>query len=368
MSVVVTVLSMIVILGLVIFIHEFGHFLLAKKNDVGVVEFAVGLGPKLFSWVKKGTRYSIKLIPFGGYCMMLGDENTLPDESGEDVVNDDEHAFNKKPLLVRIAVIAAGPIFNFALALLFAVVLTAMIGTTPSKIAATIQDYPAAEAGLKAGDEIVKLDHTRVHLFKDIQLYMALHEGEEIKITYRRGGETFETTLKPVYDEEEGRYLIGILMPERTRDLNVFEVLKYGWFDFAYNTKVVFKSLGMLFTGKASLNDLSGPVGMAGVVNDIVNEVGEDTKNEPFLTKAYWLIVNLMNFIVLLSANLGIMNLLPIPGLDGGRLLLLIVEGIRRKPLDKKAERIVTLIGFGLLLLLMVVVFFNDIRKVFFHA
>ncbi len=366
MNYVISIIAFILVIGLVIFIHEFGHFLLAKRNGIGVVEFSIGLGPKMFSWVKNGTKYAVKWIPFGGYCMMLGNETVLPGDATEEVVQDDEHAFNKKPLLARIAVILAGPFFNFILALVLAILLAALVGTTTTKIGSVAKGYPAQSAGLKAGDEITKLDHTRVHLFKDITLYMTMHEGEEIEITYKRGGETRTTKLVPVYDETEKRYLIGITAEPRNEHLNAWEVFKYGWYDFAYNTGVVIKSLGMLVTGKASFNDLSGPVGIAGVVNEIVTEVGEDTKEEGFWTKVYWLIVNLMSFTVLISANLGIMNLLPIPGLDGGRFLFLIVEGIRGKPLDKKAEGIVTLIGFGLLLLLMVAVFFNDIRKVFF--
>ena len=419
MSKVVSIIAFILIIGLVIFIHEFGHFLAAKRHKVGVVEFSIGLGPKLFSFVRKGTRYSVKWIPFGGYCMMQGDESflaegplsedpksdrrtmkekavvqntetgasafdaekasseeaitvreaeekeTLPADHSTDI-GDDEHAFNKKSVWVRIIVIAAGPVFNFLLALLLALLLIAMVGTTTTELGAVASDYPAEEAGLKAGDVITKLDHTSVHLFKDITLYMAMHSGEQMEVTFVRGNETKTTTLTPRYSEEDGRYLIGIMADDRQEHLNFGEVLKYGWYEFSYNTGVVIKSLGMLLTGKASFNDLSGPVGMAGMVNEIVEGVEEDTAGEPFWTKVYWILVNLISFTVLISANLGIMNLLPIPGLDGGRLIFLIIEAIRGKPVPKKHEGIVTAVGFALLLLLMVAVFFNDIRKVFF--
>ena len=419
MSKVVSIIAFILIIGLVIFIHEFGHFLAAKRHKVGVIEFSIGLGPKMFSFVRKGTRYSVKWIPFGGYCMMQGDESFLaegalsddsksgrktmaekavvqnveieteggkPEEvTGEETpavpeteakeelkteektdIGDDEHAFNKKSVWVRILVIAAGPLFNFLLALVLAIVLIAMVGTTTTELGAVAGSYPAEEAGLRAGDVITKLDHTNVHLFKDITLYMAMHSGEALEVTYVRGNETKTTTLTPRYSEEDGRYLIGIMAKNRQDHLNIGEVLKYGWYEFSYNTGVVIKSLGMLFTGKASFNDLSGPVGMAGMVNEIVEGVEQDTEGEPFWTKVYWILVNLISFTVLISANLGIMNLLPIPGLDGGRLIFLIIEAIRGKPVPKKHEGIVTLIGFALLLLLMVAVFFNDIRKVFF--
>ncbi len=371
---VISILAFILIIGILIFIHELGHFLAAKKNGVGVVEFSIGFGPKMFSFVRKGTRYSVKWIPFGGYCMMLGDEtflvgDTASEAAGEGtVVNDDEHAFSKKSVWVRIAVIAAGPVFNFILALVLAVLLTAMVGATTTKLGSVAEDYPAVEAGLQAGDEITKLDHTSVHLFKEITLYMAMHSGETLNVTYVRDGKTYETTLVPKWSAEENRYLIGITSAGRQENLAFFDVLKYGWYEFGYNTGAVIKSLGMLFTGKASFNDLSGPIGMAGMVNDIVDAVDQDTEGESFWTKFYWTFVNLLSFMTLISANLGVMNLLPIPGMDGGRLIFLFIEAIRGKPIEKKKEGIVTLIGFGILILIMVAVFFNDIRKVFFHV
>lgn len=368
MSTVVSIICFILIIGLVIFVHEFGHFLIAKQNGIGVVEFSIGMGPSIYSWVKNGTKYSIKWIPFGGYCMMLGDETFVPDvdAEGEETVMDKEHSFVNKPVGARIATIAAGPVFNFILAFIFALLLTALVGVTTSEIGAISPGYPAEAAGLQAGDRITKIDSTRMHFFKDISLYMTMHEGEEVRIEYIRDGEKRETRLYPQYSEEDGRYLIGILSPGYTTDLNIGEVLKYGALDFGYNTKIVIKSLGMLFTGKASINDLSGPVGMAGMVNDIVEEVAEDTKEDSFWTTAYWVFINLLSFTLLISANLGVMNLLPIPGMDGGRLIFLFIEAIRGKPIEKKKEGIVTLVGFVLLLLLMVFVFFNDIRKVFF--
>ena len=368
MSSAVSIIALIVILGLVIFIHEFGHYLLAKRNGVGVVEFSIGVGPDIFSWTRNETKYAVKWIPFGGYCMMLGEDNYFPDPSldSEAPEIDETRAFSRKPVWVRIAIIFAGPVFNFLLALVLAVILTALIGASTTRIGGVTPGYPAAEAGLQAGDEITRLDGKRMHLFSDVSLYIALHEGEALDVTFKRDGETHESTIVPVYDEEAGRYYIGITSAQRKTDLNALEILKYGYYEFAYDTGVVFKSLGMLFTGKAGLNDLSGPVGMAGMVDEIVTEVADDTKNESFWTTAYWVIINLLSFTVLISANLGIMNLLPIPAVDGGRLIFLFLEAVRGKPVEKKWEGIVTVAGFILLAVLMVVVLFNDIRKVFF--
>ncbi|MBQ6550946.1 MAG: RIP metalloprotease RseP [Lachnospiraceae bacterium] len=368
MSTAVSIIALIVILGLVIFIHEFGHYILAKKNGVGVVEFSIGMGPDIFSWRRNETKYAVKWIPFGGYCLMQGDQSYFPEAAaGEEAVQfDEEKSFSKKSVWVRISIILAGPVFNFLLALLLAIVLAALVGATTTKIGSVTPGYPAQEAGLQPGDEIVKLNGKRMHLFSEVSLYIALHEGEDIDVTYVRDGETYESTIVPVYDEEAGRYYIGISSSARKTDLNALEIVKYGYYEFAYDTGVVFKSLGMLFSGRASLNDLSGPVGMAGMVDDIVTEVTDDTKNESFWTTAYWVIINLMSFTVLISANLGIMNLLPIPAVDGGRLVFLILEAVCGKPVPKKWESIVTVAGFILLAILMVVVLFNDIRKIFF--
>ncbi len=367
-SKIISFIAFLLIIGLVIFIHEFGHYILAKKNGVGVVEFSIGMGPSIFSWVKNGTKYAVKWIPFGGYCMMLGDQTFVQDieADGEEIVGDEEHAYSNKPVWVRIAVIAAGPIFNFVLAFVLALLLTGMIGTTTTEIGALSPGYPAEAAGLQPGDVITKLDHTNVRLFKELSLYLTMHEGEEIEVTYVRNGKKCTTTLVPKYSEEEGRYLIGIVSSGTKSHLNAAEVLKYGTYEFGYNTGIVIKSLGMLFTGKMGVNDLSGPVGMAGMVNEIVEDVQEDTKGESIWTTAYWILVNLISFSTLISANLGVMNLLPIPAMDGGRLIFLFWEAITGKPVAKKKEGIVTVVGFVLLALLMIFVFFNDIRKVFF--
>jgi len=368
LSTVISILSSILIIGLVIFIHEFGHYLLAKKNGIGVVEFSVGMGPAIYSWVKNGTKYAIRCLPFGGYCMMLGAESFLPDTEtdGEEVAMDEELAFSNKPVWRRIAAIAAGPLFNVFLGLFLALLLTALVGVNTTEIGYISPDYPAESAGLQAGDRIVKLDNSRMALFQDITLYMAMHEGEDVTITYVRNGEKFTTTLTPVYYEAEDRYLIGITAKNRETGLGVIKVLRYGCATLRYNMSVVIKSLGMLVTGKSGIGDLSGPVGMAGIVNDIVEEVQEDTKEESGWVTFYWTLLNLMNFTLLITANLAVMNLLPIPGMDGGRLLFLLIEAVRGKPVEKKREGIVTIAGFILLFILVIFVFFNDIRKVFF--
>ena len=376
MRIVVSIIIFVLIIGLLIFLHEFGHYFAAKRNGIGVTEFAIGMGPKLFSWHRKETLFSVRLIPIGGYCLFMGDNSGLvpeDEEEAEEEMDPEErakreefratHAYSVKNVWQRISVVLAGPFMNILVAFLFACLLIGLVGTTDTRISNVSEGYPAEKAGLRAGDVITKLDHTRVHIFKDITLYMTMHEGEELTIEYTRDGQKLTTTLVPEYNEEEKRYLIGITASPRRDHLNFPEVVEYGWHEFTYNAGAVIKSLGMLVTGKLSFNDLSGPVGIAGTVDSIVEAVEEDTKEEGFWVTAYWVFINMLSFTVLISANLGIMNLLPIPGLDGGRLIFLIFEVFRGKPIPKKYEGIVTVIGFVLLLLLMAAVFFNDIRK-----
>ncbi len=377
------ILAFILIIGLVIFIHEFGHFFLAKRNGVQVLRFAVGIGPTLFSKKKNGTEYAINLIPFGGYCLLAGDEaiallseTEKTEDEREDRGEDEESVpaftverdryFSERPVFARIAIIAAGPLFNFLLALLLAILLVSMIGASTAKLVGVSEGTPAEAAGLREGDTIVKLNDTRIYLFEDLTMFFSFHEGEPVTVTYERDGERFSAEMVPVYDEEYERYMIGIYGGGRETDLGFFRTVKYGFHEFRYNCSLVIKSLGLLLRGKASVNDLSGPVGMAGLITDLVTEVSEDTKEEPLSEQIYWIFINLLNFTVLISANLGVMNLLPIPAMDGGRLLFLLAEAVCRKPINKKAERIITAVGMGFLVLLMIFVFFNDIRKVFF--
>ena len=370
MTQVISIICFILMIGLVIFIHELGHFLVAKRNGVGVTEFSIGMGPALHSWVKGGTKYCLRLLPLGGYCQLLGQEalfNEDLSEEAEEIDTDAEHAYCNKSVFQRISIIAAGPIFNFLLALLLSVVVTALVGFTPSAISGVADGYPAQEAGLQAGDLITKINDEPMHFFKEVSLYLTLHEGETVNVTYVRNGETKTAELKPVYNEEEARYMIGITSAPRRDCRNAGEIFKYGFYDFGYNCGLVVKSLKILVSGKGSLDDLSGPVGVANVVNDIVEEVEQDTAGESFFVRAYWVLINILNFAAFISANLGIMNLLPIPALDGGKLLLLLVEAVRGKPLSRKTEGIITIIGVVLMLLLVAVVFFNDIRKVFFR-
>ena len=358
-----SLVALLIILGLVIFIHEFGHFVLAKKNGVGVIEFSIGMGPRLFSTVCNGTRYSLKWVPFGGSCQMLGDDNGIPDPDAEPIT-DEEHCFTNKSVWSRISIVAAGPIFNFLLAFVLAVIVLSMAGSDKSIVTGLVEGYPAQEAGLQAGDEIVKLNSEPIHIYRDLQLYLMMNPGQELDVTYLRDGEKHTTTIVPEYSEEDGAWLMGIYGGIRY-ELTWLETFEYSWYELRYNVLAVIKSLGMLFTGDLPLTSFSGPVGIATTVDDIVDEVNEATVDSSFSDRAISMFLTLANFVVLISANLGVMNLLPIPAMDGGRLVFLIIEALRGEPIPKEKEAIVHVAGFIFLFLFMIFILFSDIYKAF---
>lgn len=337
----------ILIFSFIVFFHELGHFLLAKKNGIDVEEFAIGMGPNLISKEYKGTRYCIKLLPIGGLCMMGEDEEA----------SDSPSNFNNKSVWARISVIAAGPIFNFILAFVFAVILTAMVGYDKPVVHHVEEGYPAYEAGIQAGDTIIKLNGKKINIFREINMYNQFNQGEETEIVYLHDGEKKSVTVAPKLDEELGYYRFGIGGGAYTK-ANAFTALKYGVYEVKFWICTTVDSLRMLVTRKIGADQLSGPVGIVNVV--------DDTYQQSKSYGAFVVIAQLLNIAILLSANLGVMNLLPLPALDGGRLVFLFIEVVRRKRIPPEKEGYVHLAGMALLMLLMVFVMFNDIKRVFF--
>nr|WP_090172619.1 RIP metalloprotease RseP [Eubacterium oxidoreducens] len=338
----------IIIFSIIIIFHELGHFTFAKLNGIRVNEFSLGLGPTIFGIKKGETKYSLKLLPFGGACMM----------EGEDGESDDRRSFNSKSALARFSVIFAGPAFNFIMAFLFSVIIIGCIGVDQPVISSVMEGYPAEQAGIESGDVITKLNNTRIYTFRDISLYTLKHSGEEIVVTYEREGESHETTIVPVLDEESGRYMIGFYGSSAYEKVGPFKTIRYSIHEVKYWISYTLHSLFMLVTGEASMNDMSGPVG-------IIQTIGDTYESTVTSSGYYYAVLSLLNISVLLAANLGVINLLPLPALDGGRILFIIIEAIRRKKIDPNKEGIVHFIGFMILIVFIVVVMFNDIRKLF---
>ncbi len=425
----------LIIFSVIVIIHEFGHFLLAKKNGIKVPEFSLGMGPRLFSFQKNETKYSLKLFPIGGSCLMLG----------QDEDSKEEGTFNSKGVWARISVIAAGPIFNFILAFVLAIFVITGAGYDPATVARVVDGQPASEAGIKVGDLITSINGKGVDISRDIDVYFQFHpvDGEVIEITYERNGKEYEANIEPklikryligfsytaddkiavmtaitpggalekagvkagdiivnvdgndvktgmelndyfnanpltekpvqvtysrdgkettvqvtpVYSSENYVVGMGYNMQRTGTEKNPLKVLKYSYTEVKFWIKTTVASLGQLIQGNVSKDDIAGPVGIVNIIGDSY----ENTKDEGvFMT-----ILQMMYISILLSANLGVMNLLPIPALDGGRLVFLIIEAIRGKPIPAEKEGIVHVIGFIALMLLMVFVVFNDIMRIF---
>ncbi len=340
------------ILGIILFcviviFHELGHLVLAKRCDIKVNEFCLGFGPTLVGFTRGETKYSIKLIPFGGACIM----------EGEDEDSEDPRAFPNKSVWARIAVVAAGPLFNWLMALIFALIIIGSIGIVRPVVGAVMEDYPAAEAGITAGDEITRLNHKNIHFYDEVSMYTLFHEGETVDVTYIRDGEKYTTTVVPRYDEESGRYLFGIYGEAAYTKYGPARSLLYGIWDVKFWIQYTLRSLEMLVTNQVSFNELSGPVGIVQTVGETVQASRSDG--------AFYVFLNVLNIGILLSANLGVLNLLPIPALDGGRLVFLVIEAIRGKRVDPNREGMVHFIGLVCLFALMAFVMVNDIRKLF---
>ncbi len=386
------IILIILVFGVIIFFHELGHFIVAKLNHIDVIEFSVGFGPKLFQFTKNGTMYTLRLLPLGGYCMMLSDA-ILEEEAEEGATPEvNENSFDQKSVWARMITTLAGPIANFILAFLLAMVVIYNCGSDPAKagyvyseeylaeyVASLDEDdedyetylenveelreyygdsYPAAEAGIEAGDTVLKINGSTVKNFRELQIYLQIYgDGTPVTLKIQKeDGTIYDVDVTPTLTT--AGYKFGIVSSGYEIPENFLELVKYSAYEVRYWVKATVLSLKLILTRQVSSEDISGPVGVASTMNDTFNEAAS--------YGVITLVLNWVNYIVLLSANLGVMNLLPIPGLDGGRFLFQLIELITRKKVPKEKENIVTVIGFVIVMLLMIVILFNDIKNVFF--
>lgn len=364
----------LLVLSVIVVFHEFGHFLLAKLNGIAVVEFSVGFGPRLLSWQSKktGTRYSWKLIPLGGSCAMLGefeDESVMTQEEKEyrEKFSDGRNgsSFYRASALARMSVIAAGPIFNFILAFIAAVAVMSWAGYDAPVLLDVTAGEAADEAGLRAGDLITSIGGRDVMLTRDCLLHMMTIKDEDFVIEYERLNEKsgkwehFETVIESdLMRYEGGRYYMGVSFSGYRNEVESIPALfKYAAADVRYNITSVVESLKMLAGGRVAKTEIAGPVRIVSIIDDTV----ENASPGGIVS----VVMHVLNLIVIFSANLGVMNLIPFPALDGGRLMFIAWELVTRRPVDKKVEGIVNMIGMFLLMAFMFMVIFNDIRILF---
>ncbi len=340
----------ILILGAIILVHEFGHFIFSKLFKVYVYEFSLGMGPKLLHYKKKNgeTEYCLRLIPIGGFVSLAGE-----DADNNDKIPEDRKLYNK-PVWQRFIIMVAGATMNFVFAFVVLFIMALIYGGASMKpvIATVSEEYPAYKAGVEVGDRVVSIDGERTSSWSEVQLYISMSEGKEMEFVLKNTeGEKRTVMITPeIVEDEEGNknYIVGIGL-DNTKKTGFVNSIKYAVETTGNLFGLMFTTLKQLFTGGVGVGDLSGPVGIYTVVSEEAKQGFE----------------SLMYLTAYLSVNVGVINLLPFPAFDGGRVLFLIIEKIRRKPVKANTEAIVNTIGFGLLLLLMIIVTIGDIIKLF---
>ena len=334
------ILIAIIAFGAIVTVHEFGHFFVAKLCGIKVNEFSIGMGPLLFKWGKGETQYSLRALPIGGYCAM----------EGEDEESDNDRAFNKKPVWKRFLVVAAGATMNIILAFVIILVSTCMQKTLVSTVVAEFdENATSAQSGLMVDDKIVEVNGRHIFVYSDITYEMLNDEDGILSMKVIRDGKkiTLDSVKFNLTPDENGKNQI-------TNDFKVYgykktfpRIISQSFNETISTGRLIYLSLFDMIHGKYGLNDMSGAVGVVSVITQV----------------ASYGIATLLYFIALISINIGIFNLLPFPALDGGTLVLLIIEAIRGKPIPQKYETAIKLVGFALLIALMVVVNINDVIK-----
>ncbi|MBC7346337.1 MAG: RIP metalloprotease RseP [Clostridia bacterium] len=329
----------LVLFSLLIVFHELGHFLVAKLAGIKVREFSIGMGPLVFGRRVGETFYALRLVPLGGYNRMAGMEP-------EDL--DDPRGFNRKGLGTRFAVIAAGSLMNLALAVLLYALIFAAVGlpSNSAVIGKVVPGRPAARAGLAAGDRIVAVDGQPVADWSELVGKIRQHPGEQLRLTVERGKERFTVAVVPETEPGTQTGLIGI--EQSVRRLNPPAAVWQAVRQTGLMLALIIASLGQMITGRVPV-DLVGPVG-------IVQLLGQ---------AARFGAASVLGFAAFISLNLGLLNLFPVPALDGSRLLFLAVEGLRGKPVDPRKESLIHLVGFAVLLMAILIITYRDLVRLF---
>lgn len=339
----------VVIFGIIVLVHEFGHFFTAKLCGIKVNKFALGMGPCLLKKQWGETEYSLRLFPVGGFCAM----------EGEDDESDNSRAFGNKPVWQRMIVIVAGAAMNVLLGLLIAIVVTCMDSAVPTNVIESFHtaseqssEYTALsyDCGLREGDKFVEIDGTDILTIKDLQYALITANGENCEVVVERNNEKVTLENVSFKDKTTEGMLDFYVVAEKKNPVNV---LTYSAKDTISTAKLVWLSLKDLITGKHGVSDMSGPVGLVGAIGDAADS-GDNARESA---------LSLLGLASMLTVNIGILNLLPVPGLDGGRFMFLLVEAVRGKPVKPEHEGAVHLIGMALLMLMIVFLTFGDIKR-----
>ena len=339
-SFLISAIKIIFLLGFLIFIHESGHFIVAKLCKVRVNEFAIGFGPTVWKKQGKETKYALRLIPLGGFISMEGEEQA----------SDKEGSFSKASIPKRVAIVAAGALVNIIFGLAVYFILIASSGVYVSnEVDSTINGYVAEELGICSGDKIVEIDNKKIKNKKDIENVLKNNNGKIINVKVKRNDNLLEynTKLTEVKSKSTciSSYYFGINF-KKAEDTFINRI-ENGYIQTKEFSISILDNLKQLFTGKVGVEQMTGPVG--------ISEAVSKTNN----------MFEFIYMLALISLSLGVTNLLPIPALDGGKIVLLAIEAIRRKPLSSKLEINIQLIGFSILIALSIYVTYNDILRIF---
>ena len=338
----------VLLFGFIVFFHEFGHFFMAKLSKIRVNEFSIGMGPKIFQFGKKETKYTLRLLPIGGYCAM----------EGEDGESQEEGSFGSRPVWQRILVVVMGAVMNIVLGLILmfiVVVQQPAFGSTT--LAEFAEDSPTQAAGMQLGDQLVKIDGYNINCYQDLSFALATANPDAIDFEVEREGKrlVFENIKMNSEQGEDGKPILRLDFKVALIEKNFGSIITKTFQDTVSTIRIVWFSLVGLLTGRFGFNELAGPVGAASAIGQVASAGLEQGFLQAFN--------NILYMMMVISVNLGVVNLLPLPALDGGRLIFLIIEGVRRKPINPKYEGWINAAGFVLLMALMVIVTFSDIMR-----
>lgn len=348
-DIVLLIIIGILLFELIIFIHEFGHFITAKKSGVKVNEFALGMGPKLIKFQKGETLYSLRLFPIGGFCAM----------EGEDEDSDDKRAFNNAKVWKRMIIVVAGVVMNIILGfVLMFIYLLPSTSFVSSKIA-VFADNAVSSEYLQVGDEIKSINGFSIHTAQDLNFAFAMADPDSMNMVVLRNGEqiNLEGVKFAKTTSSDGTTTLQLDFKVYPIEKNFGTLLEQSFWGVVSTIKIVWASLIGLIRGQFGFNEIAGPIGMTSAISQVTAEGLKSGFGDAVL--------NLIYVMMMITVNLGVMNLLPLPALDGGRLVFLIIEAVRRKPISRKYEGYIHAAGLVVLLLFMAVVSFSDILRLF---